>query len=141
MARKKWISPPIDDHELPKWRELLCRFVNGLKSPEDWKLATLVNGWSNVGGNHSPFRYHKDDMGYVHVHGEIGGGTYTSGTIVTTLPVGYRPEYEEHIFIEDHTPPTKIAYATIETNGNIKVYDLTTNTHIAFYIMSFRAYQ
>jgi hypothetical protein len=46
-----------------------------------------VNSWSVPGGSPTP-QYMIDGLGFVHVRGEVGGG---SSATVTTLPGGARP--------------------------------------------------
>lgn len=138
MPRKISISPPIDVAEVPKWRVLVCRFLNGLKDPEPWIDFTLQNGWVSFGGIHPPMRYHKDDMGYVYIEGAIKDGTYSDGTVLATLPENYRPDYELHIFAEDHNPPSKLFYISINPNGEISIHDASTNVHVEIFTMSFR---
>lgn len=52
--------------------------------------AALQNGWTHGG---LPLRYSKDDLGYVTVHGLIHAGDIRGGTVIFTLPSGYRPRY------------------------------------------------
>ena len=62
--------------------------INSLvkKTMEDWKSATLINGWT---GN---FRYAKNDLGQVVIDARgLGTGTVSDKTKITTLPAGYRP--------------------------------------------------
>lgn len=56
-----------------------------------WIAATLQNSWVNYGGLYAPASYRKDKYGRVHVRGLIANGTITNGTVLMTLPVGYRP--------------------------------------------------
>jgi hypothetical protein len=56
-----------------------------------WTNLTLQNSWVFYGGRFSTPQYIKGSDGIVHLKGLIGSGTTTSGTVVTTLPVGYRP--------------------------------------------------
>jgi len=56
---------------------------------------TLVNSW--VAGVDAGMRlglfYTRDTTGRVTVSGNIRNGTLTAGTVITTLPVGYRPSF------------------------------------------------
>ena len=54
---------------------------------EDWIIPTLLNSWVKITTN--DVRYMKDAFGFVHIRGEIMGGT--NAVEVFTLPVGYRP--------------------------------------------------
>ena len=60
------------------------------KAQEAWITPTLVNGWVNysaLGGETVGF--YKDSLGIVRLRGVINTGA--SGTVVFTLPLGYRP--------------------------------------------------
>jgi hypothetical protein len=48
------------------------------------------NGWVSYGGDSAPV-VRKDDSDIVTVTGAVKSGTVTAGTIMFTLPVGYRP--------------------------------------------------
>ncbi|MBC7868583.1 hypothetical protein H7X69_00165 [Candidatus Saccharibacteria bacterium] len=55
-----------------------------------WTTPVLQNGWVAFPGWSTP-RYTKSADGMVVVKGLIQSGTTTSGTVLTTLPPGYRP--------------------------------------------------
>lgn len=55
---------------------------------------SLQNGWVNygaAGGTYAIAGYWKDKNGIVHLGGLIKGGTTAVGTLILTLPLGYRP--------------------------------------------------
>ncbi|RLK36110.1 hypothetical protein [Cupriavidus plantarum] len=57
-------------------------------------INTFANNWGNIGaGPTSPARFYKDGHGTVHLAGLIGLGTTTQGTLMFTLPAGFRPDY------------------------------------------------
>ena len=58
-------------------------------SAYSWTPLTLQNGWTNWGANHPPLRVLQDASGRIHMQGVIRQGTYTSGTVITTVPSGY----------------------------------------------------
>jgi hypothetical protein len=68
-----------------------------LAGPPSGVLQPLNGAFSNTYVNYtatSPFRYWKDPDGSVHIIGEIntsGAGVNTAGTLIITLPAGYRP--------------------------------------------------
>lgn len=52
---------------------------------------TLQNGWVNFDPvSYTPAGYYKDAQGIVHLEGLIKSGTTTAGTVLFTLPEGYR---------------------------------------------------
>ncbi|WP_107942980.1 phage tail protein [Metasolibacillus fluoroglycofenilyticus] len=56
-----------------------------------WIEATPQNGWQQPMEQYMRLQYIRDSLGIVHVRGEILGGAIIKDTIITTLPVGYRP--------------------------------------------------
>jgi hypothetical protein len=58
---------------------------------ESWATPSLQNGWVNYGSGEQTMRYRKDSNGTVWLQGVIKFGTTTSGTLILTLPAGYRP--------------------------------------------------
>lgn len=55
-----------------------------------WIAATLQNGWNNYGGNYAVAEY-RNAAGITYGRGSIGAGTGAPGTLLFTLPSGYRP--------------------------------------------------
>jgi hypothetical protein len=51
---------------------------------------SYANGWTSYGGDHAPV-VRKDDSDIVTVTGVVKSGTATTGTVMFTLPDGYRP--------------------------------------------------
>ena len=56
-----------------------------------WSNLTLQNGWATYGGIYSTPQYTKVSDGVVHLKGLIRSGTNTDGTVIATLPAGFRP--------------------------------------------------
>jgi hypothetical protein len=86
---------------------------------EAWSAPTLVNGWVNFGGVQAA-GYMKDRMGFVHLRGNIKNGGTTVGTILFTLPAGYRPAANEIFVVGTNTTETFQAIA-IDPSGNVKL--------------------
>lgn len=101
---------------------------------EPWTYpSSLGASWVNYGGGWSVFGYRKDSMGYLRLRGLIKNGT--TGTTFFTLPVGYRPATALEFSIS--TPGTSsgvpgTANVIINTNGNMTVESMTSNTWISF---------
>jgi hypothetical protein len=84
------------------------------KQQEAWINAVLQNGWKNTAG-FATAQYMKDELGFVHIKGVVDSGTTTAGTVILTLPAGYRPK-EKNIF----SVPTYSG--TSDTHGRIDVW-------------------
>jgi hypothetical protein len=62
-------------------------------NPPVWILAAslLQNGWTDNGAGYRVSGYSKHTDGDVALRGRISGGTPAAGTVLLTLPAGYRP--------------------------------------------------
>lgn len=58
---------------------------------QNWVNFTFQNGWANWGGGYGGCQYRLDALGWVNLRGVAAPGTLAAGTVITTLPVGYRP--------------------------------------------------
>lgn len=58
-----------------------------------WDPLALQNGWRSWGAHHGDARYTRTGGGIVFLDGVILGGSTPSGTVLATLPPGYRPQY------------------------------------------------
>jgi hypothetical protein len=92
---------------------------------EDLNDATLLNGWSVI-INYDAV-YARNSNGIIDIRFGIEGGTTISGTILFTLPVGYRPSKLMVIpFASTGAGLAANARILIDTSGNFKVYSLGT---------------
>jgi len=57
-----------------------------------WVAPTLLNGWVIYGAPQQTPRYRMDADGVVHIQGLVKDGTTTAGTVIFTLPSGFRPD-------------------------------------------------
>lgn len=64
---------------------------SSVEGDNNWIAPTLVNSWINYGAPYDVAGYRKDSFGFVHLKGLIKSGTATAGTVLFTLPAGYRP--------------------------------------------------
>lgn len=59
-----------------------------------WAPMFLQNNWINFNStNRSPATFTKTSSGMIMLKGLVKSGTATSGTVIATLPEGYRPPY------------------------------------------------
>lgn len=56
-----------------------------------WTDLDLQNDWENYGGSYNTPQYTKTNTGIVFLKGLVRYGTDTQGTVIATLPPGYRP--------------------------------------------------
>ncbi|MCT6941451.1 MAG: hypothetical protein M3Z62_13575, partial [Metasolibacillus sp.] len=66
-------------------------WVSVVTSSMTWIEATPQNGWQQPPEEYMRLRYTKDSLGFVHVEGHLFGGAISINTIITTLPINYRP--------------------------------------------------
>ena len=83
-----------------------------------WLAPTFQNSWVNVGGGTEPVQYFKDQNGVVYIKGQTVGGL--SGTVVFTLPAGYRPQGLVRAIGVTSIGPT-IMPVEIATNGEVSI--------------------
>lgn len=86
------------------------------------------NGWANFGAPWQVARYRLMPDGTVALEGLVNPGTMVAGTIMATLPSGYRPA-ADHIFTGgDGTAAGAVQEVLIRSNGQIQVGRIT-GTH------------
>lgn len=93
--------------------------IDGYIRNESILTPTFVNGWTHFSTTSEPWQrggYWKDKNEVVHLVGLIKSGTTTNGTVLFTLPVGYRPAKQE-VFIV--TTITGTARIDVYPNGQV----------------------
>ncbi len=90
---------------------------NNFNSEEAWIVPAFMNGWINFNTTHNPAGYFKDSLGIVHLRGLVKNGT--NNTTIFTLPVGYRPSYQELQAVQ--TNPNTIGRVDILADGQVTV--------------------
>ena len=85
----------------------------------DWQdVTTFVNGWVNFGGasnfNDAQFRFIGNKQ--VQLRGLIKDGTITSGTVLFTLPEGFRPA---HRYIFTNLSGGAVGRVDVEIDGTV----------------------
>ena len=92
--------------------------IKGIIENEAFITPTLVNGFTNYGGNFAPAGYFKDEFGNVNLRGLVNTAGNPDGVTIFTLPVGYRPPYQL-IFTTLNNDAT--ARIDVFTDGAVKV--------------------
>lgn len=95
---------------------------NGIGTMGVVKTATLANSWVAYAVGTETLKFIKDVNGIVRLYGSIKNGTITAGTLITTLPVGFRPSGIIAAWtgsLNGATP--SLTQVTIETDGSVRI--------------------
>jgi hypothetical protein len=88
-----------------------------------WTIPTLVNSFTaaTTDTHQQGPRYRKDAMGFVHMQGSFTNGS-TGGTVIFTLPAGYRPGGMFYWFTRDTSQNGDDRYVRVDTDGTVKFW-------------------
>ena len=114
-----------------KWQEIAKK--EELK-PE-WQNLVLVNGW-NHHQQYNNVQYCKSFDGVVYLRGTANKGKIATGTVLGTLPVGYRPS--KSIYISALNNSYTVAVLGIEPTGNLIIKANVDSTWLNFDNVSFK---
>jgi len=81
-----------------------------------WTKPTLSAGWSTFSSANAAEGYTKSSDGVVTLRGLIKGGTITNGTVLFTLPAGYRPTGTIAFISVCNGTPCRV---DVSSNGNV----------------------
>ena len=98
--------------------------ISAINAIEAWNTAVLQNGWtanSAIG-----IQYFKK-LGIIYLNARLSSGTTTEGTIVSSLPSGYRPKTNLLLAMVNSTTGA-VAYLVILSTGNITISNAITFT-------------
>ena len=109
------------------------------KNQMSWIAPTLLNGWVNLGGVTATSGYYKDEFGLVRLRGYIKSGITTQGTILFTLPLGYRPAATEGFMVYANDGAS-IGTISISSGGNV-AFITGSSLDMSLSGVSFRAEQ
>jgi len=124
----KWQLPqepnkPLLDDSRFEWFNRLWRHARG---DTDWVAPTLLNSWVDAGGSLAVAGYRLKG-GIVYGKGTVDTGTATGGTVIYTLPEGYRPEEDlEFVNISNGA----VGQFDIQSDGDV-VIQVGSNTSFA----------
>lgn len=95
-----------------------------------WTDLSLKNGWTNYGGTTftGTAQFTKSPDGTVFLKGLVKGGTVTSGTVIATLPTGYRPAGK--LIYESNTSPYSNGRIDIDSTGDI-LFNTGSNAYMS----------
>jgi hypothetical protein len=98
---------------------------------EAWINLTLINGWVSYGGTFATPGYRKNNFGEVELRGMVKSGLTTNGTVIATLPVGYRPTSDKaYAVICNNGTADVLGYISISTGGGI-IFKSGANTYLS----------
>jgi hypothetical protein len=97
---------------------------------------SLLASWVEYDASWLPAQYHKDAAGVVHVIGAIKNGTVTAGTVIATLPAGFRPAEVAGPFLTYSDGGTVSFY--VATNGDITAQSALNATRTSLAGITFR---
>lgn len=99
-----------------------------------WANATLANSWAVISGRRAAYRSFLD---MVQLEVNISAGTATDGTVLFTLPTGFRPAFPLVVPVSSGTntaiggtvPPPRVL---IGTDGTVACYNCSNSPGISF---------
>lgn len=89
-----------------------------------WQALTYSNSWSAYTAGSRPTPGVRKFGSFCQLRGHIAPGTTTDGTLVATLPTGYRPTGTLD-FLVGATNIDSVCRVRITSSGNITVYDVS----------------
>ena len=113
-------------------------YVALLKSESDptpWQNLVLANGW-NHHQQYNNVQYSKSFDGVVYLRGSANKGKITYGTVIGTLPIGFRPS--QSLYVSALNNSYTAAILGIYSNGNIVIKNNVDSTWLNFDNVSFK---
>lgn len=108
-----------------------------------YEAPTVAGGWANLSGHIAGYR--RDANGVVRLKGVVTGGTFSTTTVLFTLPSGYRPAETIDLPALNRNSSTNAltnAHIRIETDGDVVAYAGGTtgaNAHLSLDNIRFQA--
>jgi len=89
---------------------------------------TMAGAWSAFGAPYVTPAVRRDANGFAHIEGSIKSGTLTSGTVITTLPAGFRPANRVRVGIIMASADSNNMDLFIEPNGQVALSATITSS-------------
>lgn len=106
-----------------------------------WSNIPLQNGWVTYGGIYATPQYTKTSDGVVHLKGLVRLGTVTSGTVIGSLPAGFRPMERQLTTAANAASYADHSRFDILPNGQLVIQGVDGNGWYSFDGISFLAEQ
>lgn len=111
-----------------QWREWLSEVYRVITFGEGaWNALTLQNSWVDFGGALETAGYKNHNGGIVYVKGTVKSGTATAGTVIATLPAGFRPLNDRVFAVRSSAAGGE---ARVKANGEITI-EAGNNTYFS----------
>ena len=95
---------------------------NGVGTIGVVKYPTLKNGWTSRGPSEKTLQIIKDRTGTVRISGSVADGVSANGTVVATLPVGFRPSEVVRFGITGNNSGTPVmGEMSVDTAGDVRI--------------------
>lgn len=98
-------------------QHLTASALNALVLTDTWNDMTLLNSW--VVGVQPQYRIDPDGM--VHLRGRVANGTNTVGTVIATLPAGYRSTISQRFVCGTGSTGTTYGCIQVEGDGDLVI--------------------
>lgn len=125
-----WVDPIVDN--LQAIGPIVQALQGGLSFPDNhnaqvktvtvtipdptWTAVTFKNSWVDYNAGNAPVGYRIEPGGRVYIRGTAKSGTTTPGTVLFTLPEGYRPAYATPLTTSSNSA---LASVYVGTNGDV----------------------
>lgn len=100
--------------------------------PEPWQTLSLQNGWVARGGYYTP-SYRREPGELVRLVGGMIDGTNDNGTIIATLPAGYRPASDQPLALLGNDG--RLCGLFARTTGELEIFKSSDTSPSAIYLM------
>lgn len=95
-----------------------------------WNAGTPLNSWVNFGAPYGNLQYTKDIQGFVWCRGTLKNGTSTDGTVLFTLPAGFRPPASVSVVTIGGSAVAAFSQLVIDTSGNVSIFGSSGYTFV-----------
>jgi hypothetical protein len=109
--------------------------ITGGGGDQAWIPLAYQNGWVDYGAPYGAGAYRKDALGFVHLQGLVKNGG--AGTVIATLPAGYRPAATVYATALDGSNVAH--YVLIGADGTILTAAGASNANVALDDITFYA--
>ena len=119
-----------------QWREIATKDdIQKYTQDSAWQNLPLQNGWQHH-QQYNNVQYSKSFDGVVYLRGSANKGKTANGTVIGTLPVGFRPS--QFLYVSALNNSYTVAVLGIYPNGNILVKGNVDATWLNFDNISFK---